>query len=106
MTRFDETWHRLLDWTQGQAPSERLAALLLNEEGYDVIDPSHPLGGKDEGADADATCSKTDNRGNSFVVEPSSLRWFDESETAVGPSRGAGGGQTSRSDACQTDRKH
>ena len=56
MTRFDETWHRLLDWTQGQAPSERLAALLLNEEGYDVIDPSHPLGGKDKGADA--TCSK------------------------------------------------
>jgi hypothetical protein len=33
MTRFDETWHRLLDWIQGQPPSERLAALLLNEEG-------------------------------------------------------------------------
>ena len=31
MTRFDETWHQLLDWTQGQAPSERLAAL-PNEE--------------------------------------------------------------------------
>jgi len=31
MTRFDETWHQLLDWTQGQPPSERLAAL-LNEE--------------------------------------------------------------------------
>ena len=56
MTRFDETWHQLLDWTQGPAPSQRLAALLLNEEGYDVIDPSHPLGGKDKGADA--TCSK------------------------------------------------
>ena len=37
MTPFDETWHRLLDWTQGQPPSERLAALLLKEEVYDVI---------------------------------------------------------------------
>ena len=24
MTRFDETWHQLPDWTQGQPPSERL----------------------------------------------------------------------------------
>jgi hypothetical protein len=42
MNRFDETWHRLLDWTQGQPPSERLAALLLNEGGYDVIDAVPP----------------------------------------------------------------
>ncbi|MCK8616713.1 hypothetical protein [Gordonia sp. C13] len=52
MTRFDETWHRLLKWTAGQTPSERLAALVLDEEGYESIDPSHPLGGKDGGADA------------------------------------------------------
>lgn len=52
MRRFDETWHLLLEWTLGQAPSERMAALLLDEEGFESIDPSHPLGGKDGGADA------------------------------------------------------
>ena len=52
MRRFDETWHLLLEWTLGQAPSERMAAIILDEEGFDSIDPSHPLGGKDGGADA------------------------------------------------------
>ncbi len=52
VTRFDETWHRLLLWTQGQTPSERLAALVLDDEGYESIDPAHPLGGRDGGADA------------------------------------------------------
>jgi hypothetical protein len=50
--RFDETWHLLVEWTLGQAPSERMAALILDEEGFESIDPSHPLGGKDGGADA------------------------------------------------------
>lgn len=36
----------------GQAPSERMAALILDEEGYGNIDPAHPLGGPDGGADA------------------------------------------------------
>lgn len=52
VTRFDETWHRLREWTAGQTPSERLAALVLDAEGYEAIDPAHPLGGKDGGADA------------------------------------------------------
>ena len=51
-TRWDETWHRLRDWTQGQAPSERLAQQILLCEGFTGLDPSHPLGGKDGGADA------------------------------------------------------
>ncbi|HDR8965008.1 TPA: hypothetical protein QDB13_002615 [Burkholderia vietnamiensis] len=50
--RWDETWHRLRDWTNGQAPSERLSAQILAEEGFQGIDPSHPLGGKDGGRDA------------------------------------------------------
>ena len=50
--RWDETWHRLREWTNGQAPSERLAAQVLIDEGFDGIDPSHPLGGKDGGKDA------------------------------------------------------
>jgi hypothetical protein len=53
--RIDETWHRLLEWTYDQPPSERLAALILNEEGYKDIDPSHPLGGKDGGRDGECT---------------------------------------------------
>jgi len=31
--RWDETWHRLLEWTNGQAQSERLAAQILISEG-------------------------------------------------------------------------
>jgi hypothetical protein len=50
--RFDETWHLLLEWTMGQTPSEGMAALILDEEGFESIDPAHPLGGKDGGADA------------------------------------------------------
>jgi hypothetical protein len=42
-----ETWQRLKNWDRGQAPSERLAAHILRVEGYESIDPSHPLGGPD-----------------------------------------------------------
>jgi hypothetical protein len=49
--RPDETYHRLLFWTYGQL-SERLAGHLLAAEGYTSLDPSHPLGGPDQGADA------------------------------------------------------
>lgn len=54
-TRYDETWHRLREWTKGQAPSERLAAQILLHEGYSSLDPSHPLGGRDGGKDAVAS---------------------------------------------------
>src|SRR4051812_47702952 len=50
--RYDETWHRLREWTKGQAPSERLAAQILVQEGFSDLDPSHPLGGRDGGKDA------------------------------------------------------
>jgi hypothetical protein len=50
--RYDETWHRLIEWTKGQAPSERLAAQILVHEGFSSLDPSHPLGGPDGGKDA------------------------------------------------------
>lgn len=58
--RWDETWHRLREWTNGQAQSERLAAQILVDAGYVGIDPSHPLGGKD-GA-KDAICQKDGER--------------------------------------------
>jgi hypothetical protein len=50
--RWDETWHRLREWTNGQAPSERLAAQILISAGFEGMDPSHPLGGRDGGKDA------------------------------------------------------
>lgn len=52
MDRWDETWHRLLEWTNSSGQSERLAAQVLYAEGYEDIDPSHPLGGPDGGRDA------------------------------------------------------
>jgi hypothetical protein len=45
--RGDETWNRLLAWTEAQKASERLAGHILRSEGYSSIDPSHPLGGPD-----------------------------------------------------------
>jgi hypothetical protein len=53
--RYDETWHRLREWTKGQAPSERIAAQILMRDGFSDLDPSHPLGGRDGGKDAFAT---------------------------------------------------
>ena len=47
MSEGRETYNRLLNWDRGQAPSERLAAIILSKEGFRGIDPSHPLGGKD-----------------------------------------------------------
>lgn len=50
--RIAETWHRLREWTDSSATSERLAAQILHHEAFKSIDPSHPLGGKDDGQDA------------------------------------------------------
>lgn len=61
--RFDETWHRLREWTAGQTPSERLAAQILIREGFSSVDPSHPLGGPDGGRDALA-----DRQGKRFAM--------------------------------------
>lgn len=52
MLRWDETWHRLREWTNGAARAERLAAQVLHADGFTSIDPSHPLGGPDAGRDA------------------------------------------------------
>ena len=46
------TFKELLWWTYEQAPSERLAGHILAASGYESLDPSHPLGGPDQGADA------------------------------------------------------
>ncbi|MCP1160415.1 MULTISPECIES: type II toxin-antitoxin system PemK/MazF family toxin [Bacillus] len=51
-----ETWNRLLEWDTGQASAERLSAQILRFEGYQSIDPSHPLGGRD--GKKDMICTK------------------------------------------------
>lgn len=72
--RWDETWHRLREWTNGQGPSERLAAQILLDDGYQSLDPSHPLGGKDGGKDA--ICLKHDQRWVMAVYFPRGQQEF------------------------------
>lgn len=43
-----ETWSRLLQWDSGHASAERLAAIILHNEGIQNIDPLHLLGGRDD----------------------------------------------------------
>ena len=74
--RWDETWQRLREWTNGQAPSERLAAQVLIDEGFGGIDPSHPLGGKDGGKDA--LCSKQGEKWIMAVYFPRGKKDFAE----------------------------
>lgn len=76
--RWDETWHRLREWTNGQAPSERLAAQILLHEGYKSLDPSHPLGGKDGGKDA--VCEKGGQKWLMAVYFPRGQKEFKEIE--------------------------
>jgi len=52
---WDETRRALRDWTGGQPRAEHLAAQILAAEGFNDIDPVHPFGGRDGGADAFAT---------------------------------------------------
>ncbi len=74
--RWDETWHRLREWTNGQAQSERLAAQILVEEGYKDLDPIHPLGGKD--GRKDATCEKDGKKWLMAVYFPSGQQPFSQ----------------------------
>ncbi|HMG46552.1 MAG TPA: hypothetical protein VK614_03730 [Allosphingosinicella sp.] len=76
MLREDETWHRLREWTRGQPSSERLAAQLLIDLGYEDIDPSHPLGGKDGGKDA--ICTKSGQRWIMAAYFPRGQKTFAE----------------------------
>jgi hypothetical protein len=78
-TRWDETWHRLLEWTNGQGPSERFAAQVLLHEGFTGVDPSHPLGGKDGGKDA--VCLKDGRRWVMGVYFPRGQQEFEAIKT-------------------------
>ena len=58
--RGEESWHCLKEWDKGTAPSERLAALILQSEGFRSVDPSHPLGGPD--GRKDLVCDSKDKK--------------------------------------------
>jgi hypothetical protein len=60
--RWNETWYRLREWTNGSAQAEALSAQILYAEGFKEVDPSHPLGGPDGGKDA--------------LVSKGGLRWI------------------------------
>jgi predicted ATP-binding protein involved in virulence len=51
MTRTDETWYRLLNWTYGLAAARQLAAQVLLDQGFTLLGPDHLLGGPDGGTD-------------------------------------------------------
>jgi hypothetical protein len=58
----------LLNWSDSQKASERLAASLLAASGYSSIDPAHPLGGRDRLKDA--VCVKDGKRWLAAVYFP------------------------------------
>jgi len=74
--RWDETWHRLREWTSGQTPSERLAAQILLSQGYEDLDPSHPLGGSD--GRKDALCRKDNQKWIMAVYFPRGQKSFGD----------------------------
>jgi tetratricopeptide (TPR) repeat protein len=74
--RWDETWHRLSEWTSGQAASERLAAQVLIADGFARLDPSHPLGGRD--GKKDAIAWRADTKWIMSVYFPRGPRPFKE----------------------------
>jgi hypothetical protein len=59
-----------------QAPSERLAAQLLLFDGYEGVDPSHPLGGRDGGEDI--LCTRDGRRCLAAVYFPRGQQKFRE----------------------------
>lgn len=74
--RWDETWHRLRGWTNGQAQSERLAAQILIDAGFEALDPSHPLGGRDGGKDA--LCTRNGEKWAMAVYFPRDQKDFTD----------------------------
>jgi hypothetical protein len=69
-----ETWSRLQQWSQGSAQSERLAAHVLRAEGFESIDPTHPLGGPDRLRDI--ICERVGERWRAAAYFPRGQKQF------------------------------
>ena len=74
--RGDETWNRLLNWSEAQKASERLAGHVLAAEGFTSIDPSHPLGGQD--GLKDIVCYKDGMRWAAACYFPNGKKPFND----------------------------
>jgi len=74
--RGDETWNRLLNWADSQKASERLAGHILAVEGFESIDPSNPLGGRD--GLKDLICSRNNLRWVAAVYFPNGEYSFND----------------------------
>ena len=72
----EETRYRLIDWTGGQAPAERLSSHILSVEGYTSIDPSHPFGGRD--GKKDMICNKNGMRWIGACYFPKRTKTFKQ----------------------------
>lgn len=79
LQRTDETWHRLSEWTNGQADSERLAGQVIQFEGFTNVDPTHPLGGPD--GKKDAICNRGGERWIMAVYFPLGQLGFSATES-------------------------
>lgn len=75
-SRGDETWNRLLNWSEAQKASERLAGHILAAEGFTSIDPSHPLGGPD--GLKDIVCKKDGLRWVAACYFPNGKKLFND----------------------------
>jgi hypothetical protein len=77
--RGDETRERLLNWSEAQKASERLAGHILATEGFKSIDPSHPLGGPD--GLKDIVCIKDNIRWIAACYFPNGKQRFGDVKT-------------------------
>lgn len=67
----------LHDWRYGQTQAERLCAAIMHLEGFEGVDPQHPLGGPDENKDILAT------RGNKKWLGAAFFPTTDKSFTEI-----------------------
>lgn len=82
----------MLEWTEAQKASERLAGQLLAAEGFDSIDPAHPLGGPD--GLRDLVCRKDGHDWAVAVYFPRGQKAFNEIEKKFKHDAGVLGGGT------------
>lgn len=71
-----ETRTRLLNWSSGQAAAEGLSAQILRAEGFELVNPSHPLGGPD--GLKDVTCQRDNLRWIGAAYFPAGQKPFRE----------------------------
>jgi hypothetical protein len=75
----NETWRRLREWVKQSAAAERLAGLILLNDGFSSVDPSHPLGGPD--GIKDIICIKDKKKWVAGAYFPRKQKSFSDIQT-------------------------